>query len=72
MTLAIPLTIQLNGQHRSFPNQITIAELLTTEGMQAKRIAVERNGEIVPRSTHEQTYLASGDRVEIVQAMGGG
>jgi sulfur carrier protein len=41
-------------------------------GLEGKRIAVERNGEVVPRSLYPQTRLASGDRIEIVGAVGGG
>ncbi len=71
-TNPVAFYIQLNGQPRSFTQPLSIAELLAAEGVQAKRIAVERNGEIVPRSAHARTQLQIGDRVEIVQAMGGG
>ncbi|MHC2997632.1 thiamine biosynthesis protein ThiS [Tepidiphilus sp. HLB4] len=50
----------------------TIAELLAARGWAGKRVAVERNGEIVPRSLHAQTTLAEGDVLEIVVAVGGG
>jgi sulfur carrier protein len=50
----------------------TVAELVATLGLAGKRIAVERNGEIVPRSRYAETPLASGDRLEIVGAIGGG
>ena len=50
----------------------TVAELVVTLGLAGKRIAVERNGEIVPRSRYAETPLASGDRLEIVGAIGGG
>jgi len=50
----------------------TIAELVVTLGLAGKRIAIERNGEIVPRSRYAETPLARGDRLEIVGAIGGG
>lgn len=50
----------------------TIAELVVTLGLAGKRIAIERNGEIVPRSRYAETPLAPGDRLEIVGAIGGG
>ncbi len=50
----------------------TVAELLTARGLAGKRVAVERNGAIVPRSQHAQTQLADGDQIEIVVAVGGG
>jgi len=50
----------------------TIAELVVTLGLAGKRIAIERNGEIVPRSRYAETPLARDDRLEIVGAIGGG
>ena len=66
------LEITLNGAPRRFDASLTVAELLTAEGLAGKRVAVERNGEIVPRSQHTQVRLAAGDRLEIVVAVGGG
>jgi sulfur carrier protein len=51
---------------------LNIAQLLEHMGLQGKRIAVERNGEIVPRSKFDQPMLGDGDRLEIVVAVGGG
>ncbi len=51
---------------------MTVTQLLEQMGLQGKRIAVERNGEIIPRSTFDQPVLADGDRLEIVVAVGGG
>ncbi|MBA4143379.1 MAG: sulfur carrier protein ThiS [Nitrosospira sp.] len=76
----------VNGQPHRFPappqaelkNQdrndagVNITQLLEHMGSQGKRIAVERNGEIVPRSKFDQTILVEGDRLEIVVAVGGG
>ncbi|AEE68809.1 thiamin biosynthesis ThiS [Bordetella pertussis] len=64
--------ITLNGEAREFPLQTTVVELLETLGYQGKRVAVERNGEIVPKSKHGDTLLDDGDQIEIVVAVGGG
>jgi len=66
------LEITLNGAVRRLDAPLTVAALLEAEGLAGKRVAVERNGEIVPRSRHEHVVLASGDRLEIVVAVGGG
>jgi len=65
------LTLTLNGVVTDV-DVSTIAELVATLGLTGKRIAVERNGEIVPRSRYVETPLARGDRLEIVGAVGGG
>ncbi len=65
------MDIILNGEaHRTAA--ATLAELVTELGYAGKRIAIERNGEIVPKSQHGVTALAAGDRLEIVVAVGGG
>ena len=51
---------------------MTVAALTELLGLAGKRIAIERNGEIVPRSQHPTVWLATGDRLEIVVAVGGG
>ncbi|MEC9484096.1 MAG: sulfur carrier protein ThiS [Halomonas sp.] len=66
------MQIQLNGDPREFEGAPTIGELVATLGLAGRRIAVEVNEEIVPRSRHAETRLAEGDRVEIVHAIGGG
>ncbi len=66
------MDIQLNGQARHFPTPLTLAGLLTAEGLAERRVAVEVNGEIVPRGRHGEHLLAEGDVVEIVHALGGG
>jgi sulfur carrier protein len=70
----IEVVIQLlvNGEARSFPATLSVAQLVESLDLAGKRIAVERNGEIVPRSHHADTALADGDRLEIVVAVGGG
>ena len=65
-------TITLNGETHPIDWATTVATLLDTLGHTGKRVAVERNGEIVPKSTHPTTSLADGDRIEIVVAVGGG
>ncbi len=66
------LEITINGAARRFAAPLTVAALLEAEGLAGKRLAVEKNGEIVPKSQHALTPLASGDRLEIVVAVGGG
>ncbi|WP_153111181.1 sulfur carrier protein ThiS [Propionivibrio limicola] len=66
------MEISLNGETRQFPSPLTVAALVETLGYTGKRIAVERNGEIVPRGRHAEVTLADGDRLEIVVAVGGG
>jgi len=62
----------INGESRSFPDSLTLSQLVESLDLAGKRIAIEKNGEIVPRSQHADTRLASGDRLEIVVAVGGG
>jgi sulfur carrier protein len=64
--------VTLNGAAREFPAALTFSQLLGELSLQGKRLAIERNGEIVPRSTFEATRLADGDRIEVVIAVGGG
>ncbi len=66
------IELVINGEPRTFPAPLTVAQLVDTLELAGKRIAVEKNGEIVPRSRHADTPLASGDRLEIVVAVGGG
>ena len=66
------MELLINGESRQFSSPLTVAELVLTLNHAGKRIAVERNGEIVPRSRHGETMLVDGDRVEIVVAVGGG
>jgi sulfur carrier protein len=66
------LELIINGQVEHMAAPCSVAALLDRRGLVGKRVAVERNGEIVPRSLHAETALASGDRLEIVVAVGGG
>ena len=66
------MQILVNGVAREVPEQMTVWALLTELGWAERRVAVECNGEIVPRSTYATVTLAAGDRLEIIQAVGGG
>ena len=66
------LSIVLNGSPHQCDDSVTVADLVRQLALQGKRVAVERNGEIVPKSRHGETRLATGDRIEIVAAVGGG
>lgn len=66
------MQIQLNGEAHELAEGSTLAGLVAALDLAGKRIAVELNGEIVPRSRHATLTLCAGDRVEIVQAIGGG
>ncbi|PLC48069.1 thiamine biosynthesis protein ThiS [Pollutimonas subterranea] len=66
------MNITLNGKPLQLEQVNTIAELITFLGYQGKRIAVEANGDIVPKSQHGSTAVANGDQIEIVVAVGGG
>lgn len=66
------IELAINGESRVFPAPLTLAQLIESLDLAGKRIAIEKNGEIVPRSQHADTSLASGDRLEIVVAVGGG
>lgn len=68
----LAMEILLNGQPKTLPDSISLATLIDQLGFAGKRIAVERNGEIVPKSTYATVLLASADRLEIVVAVGGG
>ena len=62
----------MNGKAHRFEAPLEIASLLAKLELSGRKIAVERNGEIVPRSAHARTLLADGDELEIVVAVGGG
>ena len=67
------MEIIVNGQPETLSQgQLTVSDLLAARQLTGKRIAVERNGEIVPKSLHSVTALNAGDRIEIVVAVGGG
>jgi len=64
--------IQLNGEPLELPDGETVLALLTRLELAGRRVAVELNLDIVPRSQHVSTVLSDGDQVEVVHAIGGG
>src|SRR5205085_12705039 len=66
------MKIRINGDHRDFTEPLTLAELITTLGMKADRVAVELNREIVQRTKWSDIALREGDKLEIVHFVGGG
>jgi sulfur carrier protein len=66
------IALTVNGQSREFDRPLKVDALIQALELRGKRIAVERNGEIVPRSRFADEWLADGDRIEIVVAVGGG
>ena len=70
--MSAPIRITVNGAPREFPAPLTFAQLLDELALAGRRLAVERNGEIVPRSRFAGERLADGDRIEVVIAVGGG
>ena len=66
------IELSVNGEVRRFDGALDVARLLERLELAGKKVAVERNGEIVPRSRYAETRLASGDQLEIVVAVGGG
>jgi thiamine biosynthesis protein ThiS len=66
------MNIQLNGKTHEVDSSATLAELVNSLALVGKRIAVELNGEIAPRSQHASIILKADDHIEIVHAIGGG
>lgn len=66
------MRVTVNGEVREAPDQATLAAFLASMGIEPARVAVERNREIAPKSLWETIHLADGDRLEIVQFVGGG
>jgi len=66
------IQVTVNGSAHRFDKQVNVRELLERLAMAGKKVAVERNGEIVPKGSHQQVVLENGDRLEIVVAVGGG
>ena len=66
------MNITLNGDARAIPEGLSVEGLLEHLGILSKKVAVERNLEIVPKSTFQTTPIAEGDRLEIVHFIGGG
>jgi sulfur carrier protein len=66
------MKIYVNGEERDIPENATPLQLINEMGLTGRRIAMEVNTEIVPRSRYEEHLLQEGDRVELVHAIGGG
>jgi len=66
------MDITINGEGKRFDAPLSVEELLTALELEPRKIAVERNLEIVPKSRYGETALGDGDRIEIVQFVGGG
>ena len=66
------IEVTVNGKAQRLEPSLRISGLLEKLELAGKKVAVERNGEIVPRSAHATTMLADGDELEIVVAVGGG
>src|SRR2546427_8954605 len=66
------IKVTVNGDAQRFDAPLDVAALLARLDCKGRKVAVERNGEIVPRSAHGSTLIADGDRLEIVVAVGGG
>ena len=66
------MNVAINGEDRRLDSVTTVAELLQHLKLDGKPVAVERNGEAVPKATHETTRLVEGDKIEIVTFVGGG
>lgn len=66
------MRLTINGEERSVDGAADVAALVRALGLDPRKVAVERNLEIVPRSTYAAARLAEGDRLEIVQFVGGG
>lgn len=66
------IRVTVNGKAHQFERPLEISAVLARLELAGRKIAVERNGEIVPKSAHAATLVADGDRLEIVVAVGGG
>lgn len=66
------LSLTINGEIRAFDAPLTVAALIRALGLDSRKVAVERNLEIVPRSAYGATEITDGDRFEIVRFIGGG
>ena len=70
--IAIAPSFTVNGEIRLLPGPMTVTDLLVALGLDGRKVAVERNEAIVPRSVYGTTWLAAGDSLEIVHFIGGG
>lgn len=66
------MELTINGENRRFEGRLTLSGLVAALGLEPKKLAVERNREIVPKSAYDETWLSNGDSLEIVHFVGGG
>ena len=66
------IQVIVNGSAQRYDAPLAVAELVQRMALGGRKVAVEKNGEIVPKSAHASTLIADGDRLEIVAAVGGG
>jgi sulfur carrier protein len=66
------IQVTVNGATQRFESSLPVSALIEKMALAGRKIAVEKNGEIVPRSLHQKTLVENGDRLEIVVAVGGG
>lgn len=66
------MKLTINGETQDFADGLTISGLVEALGLHPRKVAIERNLEVVPKSLHAETRLSEGDRIEIVQFVGGG
>jgi len=66
------MNLTVNGEPRTFEPLASLSALVSALGLDGRKVAIERNLEIVPRSAYGRTPLADGDRIEIVHFIGGG
>jgi sulfur carrier protein len=66
------INLLINGTHQVFEDPLNVEKLIHHLALVGKKLAIERNGELVPRSRYSECHIADGDRLEIVMAVGGG
>ncbi|MCA8888891.1 MAG: sulfur carrier protein ThiS [Parvularculaceae bacterium] len=66
------MELKINGENMRFDRPMTVGELIVALGLEPRKLAIERNLEIIPKSAYGQISLADGDRLEIVHFVGGG
>ncbi|MFR9145252.1 MAG: sulfur carrier protein ThiS [Mediterraneibacter sp.] len=64
--------IRVNGTEEAYSEEMTVMEYVSAKGYRTNRIAVERNGQIVPKNAYESTVIKDGDSLEVVSFVGGG
>lgn len=70
--IGLVIQVTVNGRAHSFERPVNVRDLLEHLEMAGRKVAVERNGEIVPKGLHRETLVENGDALEIVVAVGGG